>query len=49
LNRWTTEEEIYYTTEKIITAVNKLRAISPLWDMIQEGIDLDSIEWPDHH
>ena len=29
-------------------AVDKLRALSPLWDMYQEGVDLDSVEWAEH-
>ncbi|WP_265088960.1 hypothetical protein, partial [Psychrobacter sp. CMS30] len=28
--------------------VDKLRALSPLWDMYQEGVDLDSVEWSEH-
>ncbi len=48
LGRWTTEEEIDYTAEKIIAAVNKLRALSPLYDMHKEGIDLSKVEWAHH-
>lgn len=48
LGRWTTEEEIDYTADKIIEAVNKLRDLSPLFDMHNEGIDISKIEWAAH-
>ncbi|MCE0493183.1 IscS subfamily cysteine desulfurase [Vibrio salinus] len=46
--RYTTEEEIDYVAEQIRVAVNKLRDMSPLWDMHKEGIDLSSVEWASH-
>lgn len=46
--RYTTQEEVEYATNKIINAVNKLRNMSPLWDMKQNGIDLNTIEWAKH-
>ncbi len=46
--RFTTEEEVDYAVEQIKTAVNKLRDMSPLWDMYKEGIDLDTVEWAHH-
>lgn len=46
--RFTTEEEIDYAIELIRVAVNKLRDMSPLWDMYQEGVDLNSVEWAHH-
>jgi cysteine desulfurase len=46
--RFTTEAEIDYVIKTTIEAVNKLREMSPLWEMAQEGIDLNTIEW-DHH
>lgn len=46
--RFTTEEEIDYAVEQIKTAVNKLRDMSPLWDMYKEGVDLDTVEWAHH-
>jgi cysteine desulfurase len=48
LGRWTTEAEIDYTADKIITAVKKLRELSPLYDMHNEGIDITKIEWQAH-
>ncbi len=48
LGRWTTEEEIDYTINLVKSAVQKLRELSPLWDMFEEGIDLNSIEWTHH-
>ncbi len=46
--RYTTEEEIDYAVEQIRIAVKKLRDMSPLWDMYQEGIDLSTVEWANH-
>ncbi len=37
IGRFTTAEEVDYVVEKIVRAVNKLREISPLWEMVQEG------------
>lgn len=48
MGRWTTEAEIDYAAEKIIEAVNKLRDLSPLFDMHNEGIDISKIEWAAH-
>ena len=48
IGRFTTEEEIDYAADLIIRSVNRLRDISPLWEMTQEGIDIKSIEWAKH-
>merc|ERR1712071_382175 len=46
--RFSTEEEVDYTAQKCIQQVTKLREMSPLWEMVQEGIDLKSIKWTQH-
>jgi cysteine desulfurase len=46
--RFTTEEEVDYAVEKIRVAVDKLRDMSPLWDMYKEGVDLSTVEWAHH-
>ena len=48
IGRFTTEAEIDFAIATIGEHVDKLRAMSPLWEMVQEGIDLKSIEWSDH-
>lgn len=48
LGRFTTEEEIDYAIDHVKVAVNKLREMSPLWEMFKEGIDLKSIAWAEH-
>jgi cysteine desulfurase len=48
IGRFTTEEEIDYAISLIKSKVAKLRELSPLWEMMQEGIDLKSIEWKSH-
>jgi len=48
LGRFNTEEEVDYVARLVIDKVNKLRELSPLWEMAQEGIDLKSIEWAAH-
>ncbi|MCP4983603.1 MAG: IscS subfamily cysteine desulfurase [Gammaproteobacteria bacterium] len=48
IGRFTTVEEIDYTVEVVRAAVEKLRELSPLWDMYKDGIDLNSVEWVAH-
>ena len=48
IGRYTTEEEIDYTIDLVKGAVDKLRDLSPLWDMFKDGIDLNSVEWAAH-
>ncbi|XP_075428668.1 cysteine desulfurase isoform X2 [Ascaphus truei] len=48
IGRFTTEEEIDYTVNKCIVEVKRLRDMSPLWEMVQDGIDLKDIKWTQH-
>ncbi|KAL8280134.1 hypothetical protein RQP46_007464 [Phenoliferia psychrophenolica] len=48
IGRFTTEEEIDFVVEKIVAIVERLRDLSPLWEMVQEGIDIKSIDWAQH-
>jgi cysteine desulfurase len=48
IGRFTTEEEIDYAITLIKSKIDKLRALSPIWDMMQEGVDLKSINWTGH-
>ncbi|MDA0685864.1 MAG: IscS subfamily cysteine desulfurase [Bacteroidetes bacterium] len=48
LGRFTTEEEIDFTIKCVSDAVQRLRDMSPLWEMFKEGIDLKSIQWSEH-
>jgi cysteine desulfurase len=45
IGRFTTPEEIDYAIETIRDRVGKLRDISPLWEMYQDGVDLSAINW----
>lgn len=46
--RFSTEEEVDYAVNQIAGAVNKLRELSPLWEMYKDGVDLSKIEWAAH-
>ena len=46
--RFTTESEVDYAADRIVEAVQKLRQMSPLWEMAQDGIDITKIQWAAH-
>ncbi|WVN88665.1 cysteine desulfurase IscS [Cryptococcus depauperatus CBS 7841] len=48
IGRFTTEEEIDLVVDRIVAVVARLRDMSPLWEMVQEGIDISKIEWSQH-
>jgi len=48
LGRFSTEAEVDYTLSIVKDAVERLRDLSPLWDMFKDGIDLESVEWSAH-
>ncbi len=48
LGRFNTQEEVDYVADKLIGVVEKLRKMSPLYEMVQEGIDLSTVEWAHH-
>ncbi len=48
LGRFNTEAEIEFALERVVATVRKLREMSPLYEMAQEGIDLKTVEWSDH-
>ena len=48
VGRFTTEEEVDFTADLVRRKIAKLRELSPLWEMHQEGIDLDTVQWAAH-
>ena len=48
LGRFSTEEEVDYVADLVINAVTRLREMSPLWELVQEGVDLNSVQWTGH-
>ncbi len=48
LGRFTTQEEIEYAIELVRKNIQKLRDLSPLWEMYKDGVDLDSVQWAAH-
>ncbi len=49
IGRFTTREEVDYAADKVIDAVRRLRAMSPLYEMAQEGVDLATVDWQAGH
>ncbi|CAH8659189.1 unnamed protein product [Schistosoma curassoni] len=48
IGRFTTEEEVDFTVAELSKHVQRLREMSPLWEMVSEGIDIKSIQWTQH-
>jgi cysteine desulfurase len=48
IGRYTTEQQIDDAIAKVRRAVEKLRELSPLWDMFKDGVDLNQVEWSAH-
>lgn len=48
LSRFTTQEEVDHTIHRVVTAVRRLREMSPLYEMAQQGIDLKEVQWAHH-
>jgi cysteine desulfurase len=48
MGRFTTEEDVDYAITHVRDAIEKLRALSPLWDMYKDGIDLSQVKWAAH-
>ncbi|MCB1939204.1 MAG: IscS subfamily cysteine desulfurase [Rhodocyclaceae bacterium] len=48
IGRFTTEEEVDYTIDLLHAKIAKLRELSPLWEMVQEGVDLNTVQWAAH-
>jgi cysteine desulfurase len=48
LGRFNTEAEVDYVIDLVVKSVERLRALSPLWEMHQDGIDINSIQWTPH-
>lgn len=48
IGRFTTEEEIDYAINLLRSKIDRLREMSPLWEMVKEGIDLSTVQWAAH-
>jgi cysteine desulfurase len=49
LGRFTTQDEVDYVVELVGEKVKKLRDMSPLYEMVKEGVDLSRVEWANPH
>ncbi len=49
IGRFTTREEVDHVADRVIENVNRLRELSPLYEMVQEGIDLSTVQWQADH
>jgi cysteine desulfurase len=48
VGRFTTEQDVDYVINLLKTKISKLRDLSPLWEMHQDGIDISTIQWAAH-
>jgi cysteine desulfurase len=48
IGRFNTEAEIDHVADLVVKSANRLRELSPLWEMFQEGVDLKSVQWAPH-
>ncbi|MCB1952486.1 MAG: IscS subfamily cysteine desulfurase [Rhodocyclaceae bacterium] len=48
IGRFTTEEEVDFTIDLLHRKISKLRELSPLWEMVQDGVDLNTVQWAAH-
>lgn len=48
IGRFTTQEQIDFTIDLVKTAIDRLREMSPLWEMFKDGVDLNQVEWASH-
>ena len=48
IGRFTKEEDIDYTIQLLKAKIGRLRELSPLWEMFQDGVDIDKVEWAAH-
>jgi cysteine desulfurase len=49
VGRFSTEEDVDHAADEIISTVTRLRAMSPLYEMVQEGVDLRNVKWGASH
>jgi cysteine desulfurase len=48
IGRFTTEEQVDHAVKLIQNKVGKLRDMSPLWEMVKDGVDLNTVQWAAH-